>query len=310
MSITWRKFNALGTEIILSAALSSDQAVLLDTAEEKIKIFENSFSRFIKGNELDNFNRSTDKEIEVSEDMFVMLVEAKKWYDFSQGIFDPTIIDNLEKLGYDRSFTELTNNDSKIDLEKIKQDFLQRPKLDQLIISGNKVSKPAALRLDFGGFGKGYIVDLIAKDIFSNVANYWISAGGDLLAAGNQDNQVGWRIGVQNPYEPNKEIFSLNTKGIKLGVATSGVWQRQGIKDNKSWNHIIDPRSGISVENDILAVTALADSATKADILAKIVLILGETAGLEFISKQANTAALIFLKNGAIVFSSEAKKYL
>jgi len=312
MSVTWKKFNALGTEVIISAALSNDQAVFLDKAEKSIKDFEKYFSRFIPGNELDKFNQAAEGKIKVSEPMFKMLEAAKQWQEFSQGTFDPTIINNLEQLGYDKSFTEIdsTESNDKLDLAKLSNEFITRPRLDKLIIFNTEVFKPANLRLDFGGFGKGYIVDQISHDIFSGVANYWLGAGGDLLVSGSQDNQVGWRIGVQNPYEPSQEIFSLNTKGAKLGIATSGIFQRQGIKDGKAWHHLIDPRTGMPVDNNILAVTAIADSAVKADILAKTVLILGETAGLEFIEKKSETAVLIFLKNGGIVFSSRVKNYL
>jgi thiamine biosynthesis lipoprotein len=313
MDISWKKFKALGTEITISAILTTEKTGLLDQAEQAIKIFEKKFSRFISGNELAQFNQATDEKIIVSKSLANILVEAKKWKNYSQDIFDPTIINNLEQLGYDRSFLEIDqakDNNTKIDLEKLQEEFLKRPRLDKLIISGLEVSKPVGLRLDLGGFGKGYILDQVSQEIFPTVSNYWLSAGGDLLISGNSLNKVGWNIGVQNPYEPTKEIFNLKTKGAKLGIATSGIWQRQGIKGGLVWHHLINPRTGLPADNNILAVTAIAESATKADVLAKTILILGEQAGLDFIAKQLDAAALIFLKDGAIVFSSRVKNYL
>lgn len=311
MAIAWKKFNALGSEIVISAVLSNNQTNLLDQAEVSVVDFEKSFSRFIVGNELDKFNKSPDKEVVVSEAMAKLLVAAQQWQNYSQNTFDPTIVDNLIQLGYDKSFTEINPSDStKLDLGKLKADFLTRPRLEQLKVLKNNVTKPTGMHLDFGGFGKGYIIDQISQTIFSAVDNYWLSAGGDLLMSGNEENKFGWRVGVQNPYQPSEEIFSLNTKGRKIGVATSGVFQRQGIKAGINWHHLIDPRTGMPTDNNILAVTAIADNATKADVLAKTVLILGEQAGLDFVNQEDEAAVLIFLKDGAIVFSSRVKNYL
>lgn len=309
MKVSWKKFNALGTEVTISAILTTENTELLNRAEYLVTQFEENFSRFIANNELDQFNKS-EGNLKVSDEMIKLLLEAKKWQDFSHNIFDPTIINNLEQLGYDQSFLEIKEDKVKPNLEKLKKDFLKRPKLNDLIINKQEVFKPNNLRLDLGGFGKGYIIDKLGQEIFSKVNNYWLSAGGDLLISGHNETQVSWSVGVQNPYEPTKEIFHLKTKGEKLGIATSGIWQRQGDKGGIKWHHLIDPRTGLPTENNILAVTAIADSATKADVLAKTILILGEIEGLNFINKDLTSAALIFLKDGGIVFSSRVKNYL
>lgn len=223
----------------------------------------------------------------------------------------PTIIGSLEKVGYDKSFSLIgAGREEEVNVEQIKQNFLQRTHFDQLEISGNKIFKPVGLRLDFGGIGKGYLIDLLSTEIFSNVENYWISIGGDLVVKGEDKPGESWKIEVQNPHQPEQEIFSVNTFGSKMGIATSGIFKRKGRSGNFEWHHLIDPRTGLPVENNILAVTALSPGATRADVFAKTVLILGEVEGLKFLEQHTDSAAIIFLKNDEVIYSKSALKFL
>lgn len=305
----WHEFKAIGTEIAISAALDPGQQHLLLEAQKAIFDFEKRFSRFVAGNELSLLNDSNDEEQEVSVLMADMLTEAKRYYLETGTIFDPTIIGSLESAGYDRSFDKIiANQDGLKDVlpkNPIKP-YERQFRLSDLDISGQTVRRPRGLRIDLGGIGKGYIVDLLGSGIFSGVSDYWISAGGDIIASGSQPGGQGWNIGVQNPTSPEDDAFSIDTKGAKLGIATSGIIKRQG----SGWNHIIDPRTGLPVANDILSVTAISSSAMRADIFAKTVLILGDEDGLEFIEAQEDSACIIFIKDKPPLFSKRAKFYL
>ena len=114
---------------------------------------------------------------------------------------------------------------------------------------------------------------------------------------------------MQNPNNPGTELFSIHTLGETLGIATSGIFKRQGVKGQVAWHHLIDPRTGLPVDNNILAVTAIAPDATRADVFAKTVLILGESAGLKFIERQPGSACIIFLKTKGIRSSERALRY-
>lgn len=313
MEVLWKKFNALGTEIIISAYLNPDQKNILEEAEKIILNFNNRFSRFLNDNELYKFNNFSGEEFKASDMMADLLRESKKLYLETSGAFDPTVIGSLEAVGYDKSFEKIgegVDGKSGVDVIKIREDFLKRPRMSELIISGNKIIKPKGFRVDFGGMGKGYIVDFLADNLFSGIKNFWISAGGDLVVKGEDQNKKGWIIGVQNPIEPEKEIFSIKTKnGEKLAVATSGVFKRAGKKGDYNWHHIIDPRSGFPVENNILAVTVISSNAKRADVFAKAVLILGEKEGVDFIESQKDSACIIFFKDGGLKMSKDAIKY-
>ncbi|NTW22391.1 FAD:protein FMN transferase [Candidatus Falkowbacteria bacterium] len=309
--MTWKKFSALGTEIIISAALKPGEENKIDSAEKEINDFEKRFSRFIVGNELYKLNSSAAGEFEASPVMSDLLREAKGLHEETGGLFDPTIIGSLEDIGYDRSFVAGAQDEETepVDAGKISKRFAARPRMSELVIDGNLVRKPAGLRIDLGGLGKGYIVDRLADGIFKDVEDFWISAGGDLVIKGNAEGSKGWKVGVQNPNKPEKEIFSVVTKGEKVGVATSGIFKRRGQRGGVDWHHLIDPRTGLPADNNIQAVTAIASSAARADVLAKTVLILGEEEGLRFIDGQPDSACIIFFKDRGLKFSERAFNY-
>jgi FAD:protein FMN transferase len=307
----WKKFKALGTEITFSARLEEKQARILAEAEMLVRDFETRFSRFIQGNELDILKSQILPEYEVSEMLADLLQEAKKFYLETNGIFDPTIIGALTAIGYDQSFEKLEpTNKASADITGIQSQHASRSRFDELRIVGKTVSCPEKISLDLGGIGKGYILDKLEKNLFQDLQDFWISAGGDLIVKGNSEEQTGWEIGVQNPLDPDKNIFKIKTSGEKLAIATSGVISRKGRQRNFNWNHIIDPRSGLPVNNDILAVTVISSSAVQADVYAKTVLILGQEQGLDFIEQKNDSAGIIFLRENEPIISRQAIKYI
>lgn len=313
----WREFRALGTDIIITADLEAGQEKILAEAERKIRDFEQRFSRFIKTSELSQFNNSLVTQETVSLMLASLLDEAKNYYLKTAGIFDPTIIGSLETAGYDRSFDQINFSNRQEKYQKTNKHsvaqikiFAARPKMTDLEIVGRIVSHPQDFRVDLGGLGKGYIIDYLAKNTFTSIKNYWLSAGGDIIAAGHQENGIGWDIGVQNPYQPEENIFFINTAGKKLGLATSGIIKRTWKKDGQISHHLIDPRNGRPVKNEILSVTAISSSALRADIFAKTTLILGISQGLDFIEKETDTAVIIFTRDKKTIFSKRAPQFL
>ena len=142
------------------------------------------------------------------------------------------------------------------------------------------------------------MVDLLVKKIESKgYTNFWISAGGDMYLSGLMEDKKQYQVGIQNPVKLDEDIANLLIVDEKLAVATSGVAKRQWNRGGKIYSHLIDPRTGISVDNDLIAVTIVSDKAVRADVLAKTVLILGKERGLAFINSQINKEALVIDKN-------------
>lgn len=115
---------------------------------------------------------------------------------------------------------------------------------------------------------------------------------------------------MENPKNPEEDIFLLKTNGERLAIATSGIIKRRWKKGKRNVHHIIDPRTGMPVENGIMSVTTLAPNTQDADVFAKTVLILGEEEGLEFIESRPGAECIIFPERGKPLVSKGMHKYV
>ena len=170
----------------------------LDRCFDMFRSFESRFSRFKQSSELSRFNDHHTEKQDVSEEFFTLLEKSGEYHLFTEGLFNPTILPALEKEGYVKSkhegfisSDEFHTNDSPI------------------LSLGNIEADKAALtvdthgaRLDFGGIGKGYIIDQVALFLRSQgYYHFFVDAGGDLYAGGkNQEKKYPyWAVDIENP---------------------------------------------------------------------------------------------------------------
>lgn len=314
-----KKFRAMGTEVVI-AIVSVDTAEVhadAENAARTIEDFEKRFSRFLPTSELCMLNQSGGGVCRPSADMMDMCVAAMQWYKKTGGVFDPSLCEALEELGYDTSLDfekgpARAETDHPFDVDAHQRRFRICPRFSDVHIDEKKgtIAMPQKMKLDFGGIGKGYIVDAIAKKLRKKYDDFWISAGGDMFLSGRDSEHMLWEIMVQNPLNLISDIGYVTMGERKeIAVATSGVMKRKGMKGGFAWHHIVDPRTGLPVANNITAVTVVAPTVTAADVCAKTVLILGKEKGIDFIERRADCACCIVDKEGAITLSSEMKKY-
>lgn len=300
----YRKMKALGTEIVF-CFLSYPGSVKEDFQEiRKIVIdFENRFSRFKKNSELNKFNRSSNS-FQASALFLEVIKLAKKFFKETGGLFDPTISKTLVSLGYDKSFEKgcnlkAANNNFKIDFNLVNYH------------SNGLLTKSKEVDVDLGGIAKGFLVDYLVKFLKKKkYGSFLVSAGGDLYVQKGNRAEKDLEIDLENPKNHQKSLGVLKIKTKKLAIATSGVYSRKWQVNGQTVHHLIDPRTKKAVKNEILSVTVLTNSVTKADVLAKTILILGIKQGLDFMAKKADAEVIIVDKNLQIVQSSRGDNYL
>ncbi len=290
-------------------ARSSGQKIFRQI-ENDAKRFEQKFSRFVPTSELNQINQKKNLRMKVGPETLALLRSAKKFFRQTEGLFDPTIVVALTELGYNKTFRELQNQPAS--RARIKANFKKRIPFTALKINATDctVTAPLGLELDLGGIAKGYWVDQAAQFLNQVSRNFWISAGGDMYLRGHGEGGVNFEVGIENPLKPGVNILKLNLPTRGLGIATSGIVKRRGVSGEIFWHHIIDPRSGLSVENSILTVTVIASSTVAADIMAKTILILGIRRGLAKINSMRNCACVIIDRKLRMHISKGLKKFL
>jgi thiamine biosynthesis lipoprotein len=132
------------------------------------------------------------------------------------------------------------------------------------------LERPAGLRLDSGGLGKGLFADL-AADLLADHESFAVDCGGDLRLGGTSD--VGRTVEVANPFEDGVlHRFEL----AQGGVATSGIGRRSWLDSNGApAHHLLDPGTGKPAFTGIVQATALAPTALAAETLAKAAVLSG-----------------------------------
>ncbi len=241
---------------------------------------EAALSRFRPASELCALNASRGQPFAASPLLIGALAAALDWAVRTDGLFDPTIIDALEALGYDRTFDDLATTGG------ARRASFARPAGSwrdiALDAATRTVRMPPGVRVDLGGIGKGYTVDAAMRALGRD-ANALVNASGDLFAAGPGPEGDGWHVGVADPHAPGRDLAVVAVRG--RGVATSAVTKRAWEREGRRVHHIVDPLTGDAAASDAIAVTVVAADATSADVLGTVVCIAGVAEGLRLVER-------------------------
>ena len=110
--------------------------------------------------------------------------------------------------------------------------------------------------LDPTGVVKGWAVERAADHLRAlEGTDFCLSAGGDLVCRTLDPDAAPWRIGIEDPHDPTRDIAVVP---VSTGaVATSGTAHRG--------HHLVDARTGLP-PTGVASVTVVAASLTWADI--------------------------------------------
>ncbi|MFA6098081.1 MAG: FAD:protein FMN transferase [Patescibacteria group bacterium] len=302
-------FFALNTTIEGGFRTKQDLAKdLWRLVSREVKKFEQRFSRFLPDSELSRVNKNAGKRVKVSREFFDLLRAAQRIWSATSGLIDPTIGRALADAGYDASF-ELLEKKNRVNRlpGSFKAVTLADLSVDK---SASTVKMPEGVSLDFGGLGKGYLLDQLAGKIEKSTEDYWLSLGGDLIISGTDEMNQAWPVNVQNPAVPELDLFQLRPVSGRWGIATSGTTKRRGERSGVPWHHIINPRTGRPADTDLCAVTVLAETALEADAFAKVVLLRGSRDGLNWARHQHQVEALAITNDGKVKATQRMKSYI
>jgi thiamine biosynthesis lipoprotein len=295
------EFRAMGCHML--AVLDANQRpASLGAVPAWFEAWEQTFSRFRADSELSRLNQRAGQWVRVSTSLWEvthLALVAARWTD---GLFSPTILNALEAAGYDRTFDELTATAQPVVAQPDGQwRSIQRQSLKRSIYL------PSQARLDLSGIVKGWAADRAAKKLgVSGPA--LIDAGGDIAVSGPRADGAPWSIGILNPYQADQPFETL--KIAQGGVATSGRDYRRWLRAGKWQHHLIDPRTGLPAQTDVLSVTVIAPTTFEAEIAAKVIAISGSEQGLAWLEEQPGYAAVIAREDGQAVYSAHMDNYL
>lgn len=293
-----RRLYAMGSDAHLIACGGSraDLRRVLDRAAARVFELERLWSRFLVGSDVSALNRSPGRPVAVRAETVALVAEAVDAYWRTGGRFDPTVLGDLVRAGYDRDMASIgvpgTRPGPGADAARSYRSGCPGIAVDAL---AGTVTLPPTTGFDPGGLAKGLAADWVsAQMVADGAAGACANIGGDLCVIGDSPQGQGWRIGIE---PPGVSIHLAAPEPIAVldlaagGVATSTVarrrWKTGSAHDQRvpsvvgsprpptEAHHVIDPHTGAPSRSDALAVTVAAGHAVHAETLATAALVAG-----------------------------------
>lgn len=262
-----RQKQLMGTTITLNVVQDSKLSTVavndaLESALNKFDLVVEKYTRFNDTSELAELNRNSGKWNDITVEFTNLIEKMLGMASLTDGAFDPTVIDFLELYGYDKNY-----DFSKLDHPLLDNFVVElaknRPTWEEIELdkSNQRVKLAPGQRLELGGIGKGYAIDLAFDTLVdAGVENFLIDAGGDIRVLGRNDDGELWNLGLKHK-KSNGEIQTIGKfSSSDIALACSGSWARKV----KNFHHIINPTSGKPVEQ-LQTVFVTAPTATYAD---------------------------------------------
>lgn len=301
------EFRAMNTSVLVAAEVRNGEEASLREAKAFIDDSERRFSRFLPDSELSRLNRTAGAWSDVSDDLLDLLTLSKAYYQETGGLFDPSILPDLKRAGYDASLEEVRargNTPTPISTRPAKQPFSEI----QIDAAAGRVRVPPGVEIDLGGIAKGWIVQKAAQLLSKQAPAAAVNAGGDMFFAGRPSDGARWRVEIEDPRDPDKTSAVLHVN--EGAVVTSSISKRTWSQDGKNRHHLIDPRTGEPAETDWLSVTVIAPQADLAEAYAKALLVGGQRTARRLLLQRPCLAALCIDREGQISASQNSKDFL
>lgn len=301
------EFRAMNTSVTLAAEGQEAVAGLYAT-KMFIDQCEQRFSRFLPASELCELNNCAGEWLQISEDLMEMLQLSIKYYRETGGLFDPSILPDLQQAGYDRSFDQIRAQGVMTVLPPSNRDL--RPAFTELQfnLANRRVRLPRRMQIDLGGIAKGWIVKKAALLLHTYAEVCAVSAGGDILFIGNPSDGTLWDIYLEDPRNTTEMLAQLRIPGG--AVATSSIMKRSWLHGDKLRHHLIDPRTGEPAITDWLSATVICPDVIAAEVYAKALLIAGESGLSDLLPTASEIALIVVDQHGNLLGSPNFREYI
>ncbi len=163
---------------------------LIEGATAHLRELEARWSRFESSSEISRLNASAGAPLVVSAPTVALIELGVEGWRVSNGCFDPTVLGDVMRAGYDRSFCEITDATARVATSVFRRGC------DGIEVdpASGSVRLPTGVGIDPGGIGKGLAADLVIDALRATGAEgACVNVGGDVRVAGAAPGD-GWVI--------------------------------------------------------------------------------------------------------------------
>lgn len=274
---------------------------LKESVEYKLNYLNSIFSTYSDSTEISKINLSKSKTINLSDDLAFVLNKAIYYSRLSDGLYDPTVFPLVDLWGFGPTNINSKPNKNKINdlLKNVSYKYISLNEKELLLSNSN-------LYIDLNSIAKGYAVDSISNLLLNmGFSDFMVEIGGEVKCVG-ENNKNNWIIGIINPKDENN-LIKTNLKN--MSIATSGNYNNYLIYEDVRYPHIINPKTGWPINNNIISASVITESCIDADAIATILMLLPYDEGIELVNNMNNVESLLFIDNNNEITMLKSKDF-
>ena len=281
--------DALGTSYTLLYLDTAPNEIVSDSIDAVFLRMNQSMSTYWPNAIISKVNR--DEAVTVDADFREVFQAAKNIWDQTDGYFDPTVGALVNAYGFGPAKS----------LEQIDQatidSLLNITGFDKVSLLPDGTIKKAHKNtyLDFNAIAKGYAVDVLARMLQSlGYTQFLVEVGGELFASGlHPEKEKPWRVAIDHPKQDANRTFIATLPLQNQGMASSGNYRKFRIDaSGKRYVHTVNPKTGKTVQSNVLSTSVLAPSTMLADAYATALMAMPYEQGRTLISNLSAIEAM------------------
>lgn len=278
---------------------AADSLLSRSEVETVLEELDSSLSLYKPYSIINAFNASTNGVI-IDEHLRNVIEKSFEVYTITGGTFDITVWPLVNAWGF---------GVKKIDSMPSKH-FIDSAMAcvgsDKLELKGRVLHKRLrCVGIDVNGIAQGYSVDILSELLEKKgIDNYMVEIGGEIRMKGRkQPGNERMKIGIESPVDNPFAVPQLKTIVMpdSGAITTSGSYRKFYESNGKRITHIIDPRTGNSVQNELISVTVFAKDAITADAYDNALMVMGLGEGLRFAKRNKIEAYFIYRKKEGVL---------
>ena len=280
----------------------SDMKKAAELAFQEMERVDKEINNHTEGGVFDRINKNAGKNKEkLNAEQEEILKRVIKASEETYGKYDVTISPVFDLWGFESGEDKLPND------EKIKEALKLVNYNDIVIDKGECALLKRGEKIETGSFLKGYAIYRARKVLEANgVKSGMITAISSIETIGKKPNGEVWKIGTQNPENPDTIMGILKVEGKSIGV--SGDYQTYIEVKGKRYHHILNAHTGYPFE-EVKMVVIVTDNGLDADIYSTAIFLAGVDRGLEIARNHKNIDVLIVDKDMKTYMTEGMKKY-
>lgn len=247
-------FTALGTSWWIEIGDPVDvttRTLIINECARLASTFSDQYSRFKSDSLVSQLNQRRTLENPPTE-FIQLLVLGQQLYTITKGVFNCLLGEHLSARGYDSTYSFVPTPEP---------ETLPNPLID-LTITDKEITLHAGA-VDFGGYGKGYLIDQLANYLREqhHIQEFLINGGGDLYGTTLKGQPI--TVYLEHPTAVGQYLgtTTIMNQGFAASSPHKRTWTRDGVTHthivgqvNRDATFIIAPNAVIA---DALATTAL-----------------------------------------------------